>query len=312
MLFCRIMSPCAVFCICLHNLILLLTDLHRSDIIKAIKQKGRYFLNVGEEFNKKLMFDNISYALSILGKRIGELEKETGVSTGYVARASKDENAKPGIDFIVKAADALNMSVDTLLNVDLSGLTETERYLVSFLDKLKSDTNSDKLDWIVKTPHDYNCLEPDINGDVYHPLFSYEEFYEEGETEYPEHVQRVVFISNTHGVHTAINDNCYELRLKNGAMLYLMNIVKSFYYTKDKDKVLAKEVWMSSPNGDKQFLCSTKSHEQLTKLIEGLYSAVKESVRHPRLNKDLKTAIDAFMVDDLEDDDPFEDGTLPF
>ena len=151
---------------------------------------------MNNEFNKKQMFENISYALKLFGKRIGELESETGVSTGYISRTSKDDGAKPGIDFIVKAADALNMSVDTLLNVNLSGLTETERYVINFLDKLNTDTNKGKLEWIARSEHDYNKLEADINGCVDHPLFSFESFYEEGDTEYPDCVERVVFISH--------------------------------------------------------------------------------------------------------------------
>ena len=91
------------------------------------------------EFNKQLMLDNISFMLKEFGKKIGELEAEAGVSPGYISRTSKDDKAKPGIDFIVKVAEALNTSVDTLLNIDLSGLTPTERYLISFLEKLKSE-----------------------------------------------------------------------------------------------------------------------------------------------------------------------------
>jgi hypothetical protein len=36
----------------------------------------------------------------------------------------------------MKAAEALNVSVDTLLRVDMSSLTPTEQYLITFLEKL--------------------------------------------------------------------------------------------------------------------------------------------------------------------------------
>lgn len=267
---------------------------------------------MGEEFNKKQMFENISYALTILGKRVGELEKEIGVSTGYIARTSKDANAKPGIDFIVKAADALDMSVDTLLNADLAGLTETERYIVNFLDKLIRDTEKDKLDWVGHARHYYETYEPDINGFVDHPLLSYETFNVPGESGYPDEVTAVVFMSKAFDVLTSINRDCYQIRLKNGTMLYLMDICKSVRYSHDPD-AFATEVWICKSDSNRQFLCSTKSNKALATLVENLYSAVAESAKHPKLDKDVKAAIDAFMVDDLKDDDPFDDiGDLPF
>ena len=89
---------------------------------------------MGVEFDKKRMLENISFLLKEKGKKIGELETEAGVSVGYISRTSKDENAKPGIDFILKVAEALNISVDMLLKVDLTDLTPTEKYLLSFFE----------------------------------------------------------------------------------------------------------------------------------------------------------------------------------
>ena len=104
-----------------------------------------------QKFNKTIIFDNIAFMLKESGKKIGELETEAGVSLGYISRMSKEGNAKPGIDFIMKTAEALNVSVDTLLRVDLSSLTATEKYLISFLEKLVKDTFDDKLDWQTET-----------------------------------------------------------------------------------------------------------------------------------------------------------------
>ena len=45
-------------------------------------------------------------------------------------------------------------------------------------------------------------------------------------------------------------------------------------------------------------------------LLESLFETVKDRMEHPKINKDVKSAIDAFLVDDL-DDDPTDD-SLPF
>ncbi len=261
-----------------------------------------------DEFNKQVMIDNISFLFEGVWKKIGELESEAGVSAGYISRISKEGNTKPGIDFIVKAAEALDTSIDTLLNVELADMTPTERYLISFLEKLKKDTLEDKLDWKKESAGYLNRIEVDRDGYVDHPLLSYETFYEEGETEYPDEVSRVVFVSNTYDCKTAINDNCYNLRLKNGSVLYLMDISKSVHKRTDLD-VYAREVWMYAPGKGSSYLCSDRDALALAELVEELYKVVSERMKHPRIEHELKHVIDAFMKDDLSDD---IDEDLPF
>ena len=258
------------------------------------------------DFNKQLMLDNISFMLKEFGKKIGELEAEAGVSPGYISRTSKDDKAKPGIDFIVKVAESLNTSVDTLLNINLSSLTPTERYLISFIEKLKRDTAEDKLDWVRSSAGSLNRMECDINGNVDHPLFSYEKFYEDGECDYPDEVERVVFMSHAFDVHTYISGDCFSLRLKNGTILYLMDFSKSVYRANDSD-VFGREIWMYKPQIGTQYMCGNRDNSPLAALVDDLYTVVKEFSKHPKIKKGLQDAIDAFMRDDLEDDDD-----LPF
>lgn len=258
---------------------------------------------MSKEFNKNIMFDNITFMLKERGKKIGELESEAGVSPGYISRTSKEGNTKPGIDFIMKAAEALNVSVDTLLWVDMSRLTPTERYLISFLEKLTKDTLDDKLAWQTETAGYLNHrLETDMNGYCEHPLFSIETFDEPGETEYLDEVTRIVFTSRSYDVHTCIAEDCYNLRMKNGTVLYLMSISKSVYKTGDPD-AHAKEIWMCPRCGSNKFLCSTRDVSEIAILIENLYSVVSESAKHPKVEQDIKAVIDAFMNDDVGDDD---------
>lgn len=259
------------------------------------------------EFNKQLMLDNISFLLKEFGKKIGDLETDAGVSPGYISRISKEGNTKPGIEFIMKVADSLNTSIATLLNVDLTEMTISERYLVSFLEKLDKDTLNEKLDWNRESKERLNRAEPDINMDTDHPLLSYETFYEEGECEYPNEVSRVVFVSNTFDCGTYINGDCFNLRLKNGSILYFMNICKSVYNTNDPD-AFAKEIWMYTPDDGANFLCSNTGISPLAALVDNLYTTVSERMKLPRIKKELKYVIDAFMKDDLSDDEE----TLPF
>lgn len=102
---------------------------------------------MNDNFNSRLIFDNISYLIKEQGKKVGEVETQAGVSAGYISRNSKDSNSKPGIDFLFRVSEILNTSIDTIMKIPLSELTPTERYLVSFFEKLKADTAADKILW---------------------------------------------------------------------------------------------------------------------------------------------------------------------
>lgn len=255
---------------------------------------------MNDNFNSRLIFDNISYLIKEQGKKVGEVETQAGVSAGYISRNSKDSNSKPGIDFLSRVSEILNTSIDTIMKIPLSELTPTERYLVSFFEKLKADTAADKILWEIESKEYLNQLEPDINGFVHHPLFSYETCYVPSETDYPDQVDRTVFVSKTFGSQTVINGDCYNVRLKNGVRLYLMNIVKIVHQVNDADAT-ALEAWMMDNSGG-QCLCGTQNDQILADLLIDLYNTVHEVLRHPQLSNSFRCAIDAFMNDDISDD----------
>ncbi|MEF9839806.1 MAG: hypothetical protein RR791_02485, partial [Lachnospiraceae bacterium] len=252
-----------------------------------------------KNFDKSICFSNIRFLLKEKPDiKIGQIEKEASVRLGYTARLEKPDNtSEPSIEFVVSAAKMLEVSLDTLLMVDLTGLTPTEEYLVSFIDKLKSDTIADKLEWNKETADSLNRPECDMNGYPEHPLLSHETFFEESECDYPEEVERIVFVSNAYGPKTYINDDCFNLRLKNGSYLYLMDISKSVHRVNDP-LAFAKEIWMYKPGVGAQFLIGTRDGSAIAQLAESLYEVVNERNKHPKIKKELKAVIDAFMADD--------------
>lgn len=264
--------------------------------------------DVEKNFNKYICFANIRELLKGSAVKIGQIEKEAGCQLGYMSRLEKPGTSnEPSAEFIVTAAKMLNASLDTLITVNLAEMTPTERYLVSFFEKLQKDTIADKLGWMIETADNLANLEADMNGYVDHPLFGYETFYEEGETEYPEEVSRIVFVSDSFGPRTAINGDCYHLKLKGGSVLYLMDICKSFYHVGEPD-TLAKEIWMFTPGNGVQMLANSRGTSPLSPMVNALVSTVAERMKHPRVKKEVKSVIDAFMQDDFGS----EDEELPF
>lgn len=273
------------------------------DVWSDYLTKLELLINECKNFNKKLCFSNIRELLrQNPDVKIGQIEKEAGIRLGYMSRLEKEGNtSEPSMEFIVSAAKLLKVSIDTLVSTDLTALTPTEQYIVNFFDKLKADTLKDKLDWNRETAFNLNRIEPDMNGWIYHPLFAEETFYEESDCEYPEEVTRIVFNSKTFGPHTFICGDCFNLRLKNGTTLYLMDIERSVHITADTS-AYAKEAWMYVPHKGCQLLVASQDDTPVASLLELLFATVKERMEHPKINKDVMSAIDSFMNDDITDD----------
>ena len=251
-----------------------------------------------KDFNKERLFANIAHLLDKSDMKIGEFEAASGVHAGYVSRTSKDEKSKPGIEFVVKAAQALQVSIDVLLKVDLIGLTETEKYLQRFLEKAQNDTLEGKLDWDRETQDSLGMVDEEDLDKFKHPLLTVKEFkhyydMDEFDIEY-----WPVMRSRAFGCNTIINGDCFNLHLKGNVVLYIMNICESNLGAEEK-KVHGKEIWTYTPDEEPQYLCSTFKGDPLADLVESLYATVAEFSKHPRISKGLQNAIDAFMEDDL-------------
>lgn len=268
-----------------------------------------------KNFDKKVCFSNIRELLSKNNDvKIGQIEREAGVRLGYMSRLEKEGNtAEPSMEFIVSAAKLLHVSIDTLISVNLTDLTPTEQYIAKFFDKLKEDTLSDKLDWVRENAVALNNLASPKFGGIVHPLFDEETFYEENGSDYPDGVIRMVFNSKSFGSSTVISDDCFNLRLKNGTTLYLMDI-KNGDTSVGFSLPCAKEAWIYVPSKGCQLLVAPQDEPSLVSLLEALFTTVTERMKHPKLNKDVMYAIDAFMNGDLEDDvvGVVSDDEIPF
>lgn len=262
-----------------------------------------------KEFNKEIMFANISFLLEKHGKKIGELESEAGVSTGYISRTNKDSSTKPGIDFIINVADALKISIDTLINIDLSELTPTELYLISFFEKLKKDTLDDKLEWNKESADFFNRQDANTNGYADHPMLNLETFYPEGEDGYPSREDRVIIVSETYDKDTFMYGDCFHLNMKDGAKLYITNVGGDTYDSNGINEPVI-EVWMYEPNLDKQFLSSSQKESKLSILVDDLYQTIVEFSKHPKIKAEMRSVIDAYIKNDDLNHTPYDD--LPF
>lgn len=252
------------------------------------------------EIDKDILIDNIQYLLKERGIKLGDFEKDTGMYPGYLSRLTKEPTAKPGFDFIINAADHLKVTVDSLIRHRFTGATPTEKYIESFLNKLISDTDADKLSWDVGDSFLLSLLEVDYDGDTGHPLFTEENVYRKDESGELKLTREVVFKSKTFSTLTELNGDCYSIELKNKSTFYLMDV-------KCREKIndgpsTALEGWFYIPREGKSFLYSTSKDDYLAGLLYSLHSSIKENLKHPKVDTSIKKIIDSFMKDDFSDD----------
>lgn len=246
-----------------------------------------------EEFNKELMLKNINYLIDSRNLKVGELENRAGVSVGYISRITKDENAKPGIDFIVNIAKELKISVDTLLGIDLAKIDDNTRFSIELINKLASDTKENKLEWIVEDKEELNNpYENEI-----HPSLFTEEFvtrYDKNQLMY--NATDLFFPSRSYGIYTEIYDNCYNTKIDDNSTLYIMNINKAFSSVASDNAI---EIWISinkKENIKNEFICSTfDANSELVKKIKELYKEVEVYIKNPRMDDEVKAILESYI-----------------
>ena len=228
--------------------------------------------------------------------KIGDLEKEIGVSKGYFARMKSDASANPGIDVVLQVANRFGVSIDSLIGVDMSKMNVTESYLYEFYRKLLVDTEAGKLEWGRETAESLNSMRVQNGNYVPHPFF------------YPAlDIVRAMngkapkdcfFNSDTFKSQTKINGDCYFLRMNDGALLFLADVAKKYQKAKDSENC-AKEIWMRK-NDALRFLSSNKNENFIT-IINNLFSAIDKYCLHPRIENDYRSSIDAYMRNENND-----------
>lgn len=260
-------------------------------------------------FDKKRCMDNI-YAIAKDKKiKIGDLEKEAGLSSGYLSKLNKEDNkAVPSIDTLLPIANALGVSLDFLVSVNYEELGENEIYFSNFIDKLMVGTEKQKVVWEIESGS-YLNTNSEGSGFV-HPLF----IACPSVVEHPETGQLIDYIRNIYQSRfLAINDincfdNCYHCELSSTQSLYMMKfeLGSENYKSEDEDPFeramrnnqthIEIELYIIDNRKNVNPLCSTISVEgEMRELIFRLYNMVASDKRTINVSSSVKGVIDSFM-----------------
>ena len=248
-------------------------------------------------FNRSRLLSNIAFLTKEKGIKIGDLEADAGVSTGYFSRLNKsDSTALPSIEALTAVAGKLGVSIDSLVKIEYDALTESERYLVDFLEKLISDTESSDVCWTKETTRSMGPVITE-DGDMSNPFFRYDDVCTglDYDTGYPQYHEELVFNSLFYSDKIArlTKDTAYHADLYGNTFWLCPVSIEVSEGEKQEDL----EVYMKS--GKKVHpVCNTNTHcPAINALLNSLYQAVIASSKRPKVNATVKAAIDLYMKD---------------
>ena len=240
--------------------------------------------------NLSVFCKNLRFFANKKGVKLGELEKSSGTSVGYISRLSKDETmgVSPVVGLAITASKEFNVTIDALLFLDFSNMTPNELYISSFISKLITDTRDDKLIW---TKEDFKLFD-NYQYRNEHPLFE------------PERISEIKedYVYHSHfNIKHIINGDCFNVKMQNGKTIYLMkvkssDIVKSEshlfeLYFVEPDKSDSPWFWNVYP------ICFIDEKSLLNNLALDLYKTAQISSQHMKLDENVKSIIDGFMRD---------------
>lgn len=240
-------------------------------------------------FERKRLIANLYSLAKKKGIKIKELENSCGVSVGYLSHLRQDKKQPlPGMDFLVRAADLFETSVDSLLYFDFQLASDTDQYLHSFISRLILDTLSEKLRWDI----DEACVTDPVilEGTVFpdHPLLGLDPVL------LMENKSKAIYSSAFHpAVYDLVPVVAWRASLSENTLVFLTRITSDtegfgeeteMYLYNTKEKALSS-------------LCHTNTLHAgiLDHVMNTLCETVSESLHRTALDRSAISAIDAYM-----------------
>lgn len=238
------------------------------------------------EFDNKICFNNITSLYKVKGFKIGEFETEIGASIGYFSRLVKDDGKIGSIssEILFKAADVLNVPVDELGSVDLTGLDSTNQYYFDFLNKVLVETQNNNLNW--KQYRKENLLDEKKVSDLmkidYSP-FDGEQYQFYNSKFWDDRKYNVSLLNDAFGFDS---DNgifiltCVDVRSEDDFKYKGYEL-----YFKDFESEKNSKICYSAPD----------QNQCINQMLESLFKAVVLYIKRPKIEDNVKLAIDSFM-----------------
>lgn len=297
-------------------------EAERSKHYEVLTELEQDLVNIKAEFEnakrfkKNIFFGNVDHLLLKQGKKLGELEVNSGNRPGYLSRMKSGKiGSDPSIEFAMTAAEEFGVPLELLVSVDLSQMSATEEFIMKFLNKLIADTQADEFSWTRETVAELEKLEieNDMQGyrSVSHPLFTVKE--ERTDCEYFEYVEYDSLFFRNCGVKPI--GNGYNAKLPGtGNSVYIMDCGKGddrIAWSRDRffEIYLVNYDRYGNPSTSK--LCNTlEMSPPIIAIVNTLIKSIMSSLNRVHIESGVKDVISAYIngIDITGNDDE----ELPF
>lgn len=250
-------------------------------------------------FKKSISLSNIRYLLrSHPEVKLGQIEADGNVSTGYTSRLEKPENkTDPPVEYLAAAAKAFNVFIDTLIYAPLEEMTASEKYLLKFIEKVARDTTDEEMIWKRESCKYLNEAVDIDSSAAQHRLLVPDESTLDGYGQYHlAHFESRFFPEKT----IEVKPDPFHARMTGtDNMMYIVPVMvfnPSDDNSSDKGAgSFGYELYISDDD-EVTPICSTlQAHPAVSAAITKLFSLIQEASAHVRLDKKARSLIDAFM-----------------
>ncbi|MER2151307.1 MAG: helix-turn-helix transcriptional regulator [Candidatus Limivicinus sp.] len=244
-------------------------------------------------YDKTRCLNNIYALAKERGIRIGDLEESAGVSKGYLSRVAKpDYQGSPSIEMLDAVAQQLGVGIDFLVNFSPDAFSESEQFVMRFIDKLATQTAAGKLEWLYETEATLTAEDDSrVDNPLVRPVRKYSE-------ERKQQRDTHEYSSAIYEKAATVSGTCYHAKLPNTQAQVWLN--KVTYHGTPRNAFLENvtrdiiEVYLTDPKV--QPICSTYYvSEELKNAVNALYLQAVSSPSRIALPRTVRSTMDAFL-----------------
>ena len=112
--------------------------------IKSIRDE----LPAASKIDKWQILRNIRTLMKVKDGKVGQVEKESGNSAGYMSRLERDGNTTtPTLEFVATAAEMLGVNMELIIRGNIEEISSTDMYMLEFLSELITQTDAGDTVW---------------------------------------------------------------------------------------------------------------------------------------------------------------------
>lgn len=248
--------------------------------------------------DNKTIVNNIMFLAGQKKIKIGVLEKAANCSIGYLSRVSSgDIVAVPPVEKLEAIANLLEVSIDTLINIDVQMATPNELLVSEFIYRVKSQTKECNIEWAeefvekVIVKNDNNNEKKDYayaSNDLFKNDLFYPEFEADAEVS-------AIFYKTIKPITPQIV-MCRMRYKKSIERLKEKNIDAEKKEKVIKDYSNAIELYLKEPHCRIKSICSSVYIDSsLSKELHELYDLVDKNINKLRLNEETKEGMLNFL-----------------